>query len=248
MAYFYRVFATVKKDIWGDEIDSFLEESKLGFTVYGVVDEEDAEKLDAVPISLVFMDEKERKVAELFYDETDDPESDLLAKEIEEFHGIVDEMLPEVNRAWAHEQLNKTVACYAFKIEKACFEAENWDRLSTIAEWLRSETEGFEQSDSGLITNEDGAIALEVPDDVELDDEVDEELVDEEYIDDEDEYEETDGEELDGGEDDEDDFEEDDEEDEEWESFEAAVRKDGQWVVKEITSEEERQAFLNGNV
>ncbi len=247
--YFYRVFAAVDKNIWGEEIEKFVQENKLGFDVYGVVEEDKEEDLDAVPVSLVLMD-ADRRVAEIFYDKLES--SDVLKGEIEEFHEFVDVMEPAVNRAWAHEQLNKTVACYAIAIEKAGFEIANWDKLSVLASWLRDETQGIEQSDSGLITNENGAVILDVPDDVDLDDE------DDDYEDDEDmdeegpaeiEFEEEFDEDefVDDDEEDDEDEEEDDEEDEEWDEFEAAIREGDGWNVRLITSEEERQEFLRGN-
>lgn len=242
MAYYYRVFSSVDKNIWGDEIDAFIAEQQLGFKVVGVVDEEDEDNLEAIPTSLVLFD-CERAVAELYLDKLET--SEILADELKEFHVFVDEMLPAVNRAWVHAQLDKTIACYAFDIKKAGFEVANWDKLSILAGWLRDATEGVEQSDSGLITNENGAIVLEVPDDVDYeddedefeDDELEEEL--EEFDPELDEEESLDENEVD---------EEEIDESEEWDNFEAAIREGDSWSVRMITSEEERQEFLKGNV
>lgn len=229
MAYFYRVFATNVKKIGGEEFEKFLEENEIGLTVVGVVDEEDEENLDAEPTALIFFDEKDREVATLEYDELD--ESDMLKEELEEFQEIVAEMKPEINRAWVSEQLKKTRACYAFNVAKAGFELDNWDKLAAVAEWLRTQTDGFEQSDSGLMTNEEGAVVLEVPDDFDFELEGDD-------------SDENEGEQLSQ----EAENESDDSNDDAWGSFVAAIRTQNGWITKEITSEEGRQDFLNGSL
>lgn len=248
--YFYRVFAAVDKNIWGEEIEKFVEENNLGYNVLGVVEEEQKDDLNAIPVSLVLMDVDGRTIAEISYDKLGS--SDVLKEELEEFHQYVDLMEPEVNRAWAHEQLNKTIACYAMAIHEPGFELANWDKISLLASWLRDETKGIEQSDSGLITNEEGAVILDVPDDVDLDDEDDYEDYDEEDF--EEDFEEEGPAEIEYEEDfvddeDSEDLDEDDDEDdeEEWVDFEAAIREGDGWNVRLITSEEERQEFLRGN-
>ena len=91
----------------------------------------------------------------------------MLAEEVAEFRELVGEMLPERNRAWAVEKFASTTGCFAFQICEDGFEEANWDAVATLAAWLRSETNGFEQSDGGQITNENGAVVLVVPYDAE---------------------------------------------------------------------------------
>ena len=233
MAFYYRVFTTLDKSIWANEIDAFLNESKLGFDALGVVDEEDENNLEAVPIQIVLTDDQGREVAVLEYDRRED--SDLLKEEIEEFNSLIDEMAPECNRAWVRDKLASVVGCYAFQILEPGFEGENWDRIATLASWIREETDGIEQSDGGQITNEQGAVVLATPDDED----------DEDYEDDE-EFEEID--ELDEAEDEEDaeDEEEFDDEDDEDDVFTAALRVGDEWVEYEITSDEDLEKFLRG--
>ncbi len=273
MAFFYRVFTTVEKNIWAKEIEAFLNENDLGVDMVGVVEEEDKDNLDATPVCLIFIDGQDRELAALVYDKRE--ESEILEDELDEFHSLVDEMAPEVNRAWVHEQLDKTVGCFAFEIKEAGLEEAAWSAIATIAEWLRNETNGFEQSDGGQITNENGAVVLTTPDDFDEDDfeefdeddeddEDDEEFEGEEDSDDsdyEEEYEYGDDEEefYDDEEDADDDSEEDEasdgegeddaeeDEDDEWENFVAAIRVGDAWVEKTIESEEDLDNFLAGN-
>lgn len=277
MAFFYRVFTTVEKNIWAEEIEAFLNENDLGVDMVGVVEEEDKDNLDATPVCLIFIDGQDRELAALVYDKRE--ESEILEDELDEFHSLVDEMAPEVNRAWVHEQLDKTVGCFAFEIKEAGLEEAAWSAIATIAEWLRNETNGFEQSDGGQITNENGAVVLTTPDDFdddefeEFDEDDEEELEDgeeesdegEEESEDEEEFDDSDYEEeyeygedeeefYDDEEDDsededseEEDGESDDEDDDEWENFVAAIRVGDSWVEKTIESEEDLDNFLAGN-
>ena len=275
MAFFYRVFTTVEKNIWAKEIEAFLNENDLGVDMVGVVEEEEQDNLDATPVCLIFIDGQDRELAALVYDKRG--ESEILEDELDEFHSLVDEMAPEVNRAWVHEQLDKTVGCFAFEIKEAGLEEAAWNAIATIAEWLRNETNGFEQSDGGQITNENGAVVLTTPDDFDEDDEEEfeddeeedsdegeEESEDEEEFDDsdyEEEYEygedeeefyddeEDDSEDEDSEEEDgeSDDEDEDEDEDDEWENFVAAIRVGDSWVEKTIESEEDLDNFLAGN-
>ena len=222
MEFYYRVFTTVEKNLWSDEIDAFLEENGVGLGMISVVEEEQQDDLDAVPISLIFTDDEDREVAMLVYDAIDD--SDILPDELDEFQALVDEMRPAANRAWVKERLAKTVGCYAFEIKEAGFEDENWDRLATLAEWLRTECEGIEQSDGGQITNENGAVILAVPDDYNFDD-----------------FEEEDSEEA------AEDSAEELEDDGPWEDFVVALRVGDAWEEKTVKSEEELDEFLGGN-
>ncbi len=194
MAFFYRVFTTVEKNIWAKEIEAFLNENDLGVDMVGVVEEEEQDNLDATPVCLIFIDGQDRELAALVYDKRG--ESEILEDELDEFHSLVDEMAPEVNRAWVHEQLDKTVGCFAFEIKEAGLEEAAWNAIATIAEWLRNETNGFEQSDGGQITNENGAVVLTTPDDFD-DDEFEEfdEDDEEEFEDDEEEEDSDEGEE-----------------------------------------------------
>ncbi len=66
--FYYRVFTSIERNIWADEVERFIEESGLGLSVIGIVDEDDAEKLDAVPVELLLCDEDESEVATLVYD------------------------------------------------------------------------------------------------------------------------------------------------------------------------------------
>lgn len=277
MAFFYRVFTTVEKNIWAKEIEAFLNENDLGVDMVGVVEEEEQDNLDATPVCLIFIDGQDRELAALVYDKRG--ESEILEDELDEFHSLVDEMAPEVNRAWVHEQLDKTVGCFAFEIKEAGLEETAWSAIATIAEWLRNETNGFEQSDGGQITNENGAVVLTTPDDFdddefeEFDEDDEEELEDgeeesdegEEESEDEEEFDDSDYEEeyeygedeeefYDDEEDDsededseEEDGESDDEDDDEWENFVAAIRVGDSWVEKTIESEEDLDNFLAGN-
>lgn len=193
--FYYRVFTSIERNIWADEVERFIEESGLGLSVIGIVDEDDAEKLDAVPVELLLCDEDESEVATLVYDRLD--ASDVLAEEISEFQEVIQEMFPECNRSWVADKLAHSIGCYCFTVFDAGLLNENWDRLATLAEWLRDETNGIEQSDGGQITNEQGAVVLVTPfeDEVEEDDSDDEES-DEEFDDDDDEFEEGDDEET----------------------------------------------------
>ena len=200
MAFFYRVFTTVEKNIWAKEIEAFLNENDLGVDMVGVVEEEEQDNLDATPVCLIFIDGQDRELAALVYDKRG--ESEILEDELDEFHSLVDEMAPEVNRAWVHEQLDKTVGCFAFEIKEAGLEEAAWNAIATIAEWLRNETNGFEQSDGGQITNENGAVVLTTPDDFDDDefeefdeDDEDDEDDEEEFEDDEEEEDSDEGEE-----------------------------------------------------
>ena len=174
-SFYYRVFTSVERNIWGEEIESFLEETGLGLNVIGVVDEDDERDLDAEPTELLFFDEDESEVASLVYDTLET--SEFLSEEIAEFQGIVQKMLPECNRAWVADKLAHSVGCYCFTVFDAGFLNENWDRLATLAEWLRDETNGIEQSDGGQITNEQGAVVLVTP----LEDGADDDAEDDNY-------------------------------------------------------------------
>ena len=218
MSFFYRVFTTTERKIWGDEIEAFLEKENVGLGLYGVVEEENADDLNAPPVELLFFDPDENEVASLVYDSLDD--SDFLADEIEEFQGCVDEMQPVCNRAWARERLAQTKGCYCFTVFDAGFNVANWDRLATLAGWLREETDGIEQSDGGQITNEAGEVILVVPDDVDLDDG-------------EDDADQTDADDFAG-------------ESDEVDEFPAALRVGDAWVSKNVDSEETFAEFLRG--
>ena len=218
MSFFYRVFTPTEKSIWANEIEAFLEKENVGLTFYGVVEEESVDDLDAAPVELLLFDPDENQIASLVYDSLDD--SAFLADEIEEFQDCVDEMLPVCNREWAHEKLAKTKGCYCFTVFDAGFGPANWDRLATLACWLREETNGIEQSDGGQITNESGEVILVVPDDVDVED---------------------DGE---GGDQTSVDIAADEQDD--VDDFVAALRIDGTWVEKNVDSEEAFAEFLRG--
>ncbi len=158
MTTFYRVFSVSEKKVWNKEIDAFLEENDVGLDALDVVDENEQDDLDAVPVSLVFADKSGREVASLVYDSVED--SEILRDEVQEFQSIVDEMSPEANRAWVKERLDGTIGCYVFELSEAAYEDGNWDAIAALAEWIRSQTDGIEQYDGGAITNENGAIAL----------------------------------------------------------------------------------------
>ena len=219
MSFFYRVFTTTEKKVWANEIEAFLERENVGLSLCGVVEEENADDLNAEPVEIIFFDPDKNEIASLVYDRLDD--SDFLADEIEEFQACVDEMQPERNRAWAHERLAKTKSCYCFTVLEAGFDFANWDRLATLAGWLREETDGIEQSDGGQITNESGDVILVVPDDVDFD-----------------EDDEVDGDAS---------FASVDEDDRgEVDEFPAALRVNGAWVAKNVDSEETLAEFLRG--
>ena len=234
MSFFYRVFTTIEKNIWAKEIESFLEKEDVGLSLCGVVEEEDAGDLDAEPVELIFFDKDDNEVASLVYDPLDD--SDFLAEEIEEFQGCIDEMEPECNRAWAHEQLAKTIGCYCFTVHEAGFNVANWDRLATIACWLREETDGIEQSDGGQITNGAGEVILLVPDD-----KVDDELNEENGSDDVQDFplNDVEGADVDAAT---------NESDDDVEEFAAAIRVGDNWIAKNVHSEETLAEFLRGEV
>lgn len=222
MSFFYRVFTTTEKKVWANEIEAFLERENVGLSLCGVVEEENADDLNAEPVEIIFFDPDKNEIASLVYDRLDD--SDFLADEIEEFQACVDEMQPERNRAWAHERLAKTKSCYCFTVLEAGFDFANWDRLATLAGWLREETDGIEQSDGGQITNESGDVILVVPDDVDFDED--------------DEDDEVDGDAS---------FASVDEDDRgEVDEFAAALRVNGAWVAKNVDSEETLAEFLRG--
>ena len=233
MAFFYRVFTTVEKNIWAKEIEAFLNENDLGVDMVGVVEEEEQDNLDATPVCLIFIDGQDRELAALVYDKRG--ESEILEDELDEFHSLVDEMAPEVNRAWVHEQLDKTVGCFAFEIKEAGLEEAAWNAIATIAEWLRNETNGFEQSDGGQITNENGAVVLTTPDDFD-DDEFEE--FDEDDEDDEEEFEDDEEEDSDEGEEESEDEEEFDDSDYE-EEYEYGEDEEEFYDDEEDDSEDE---------
>ena len=227
--FYYRVFTSVDKNIWANEIEARIAEAELGFELGAVVDEEDADNPDATPTELVLYDEDENPVASLVYDKLET--SDFLADEIAEFTAVADAMSPERNREWVKAKLATTIGCYCFTVYEAGFFNVNWDRMTELAAWLREETNGIEQSDSGQITNEQGQIVLVVPDEdgfiyddedeVEEDDVVDLEIIDAEddfSEDDEDDEEEyvVDDEDEEGGE-----YDEEDEESEEDDEFDS---------------------------
>jgi len=228
VAFYYRVFTTIDKNIWADEIDAFLNESNLGLDALGVVEEEDENNLEAVPCQVVLADDQGREVALLDYDRLED--SELLKEELEEFNALIDEMAPECNRAWVREKLAKVVGCYAFQILDPGFENANWDRIATLAGWLREETDGIEQSDGGQITNEQGAVVLATPDDEDDDEDYESDEEFEEVDEDEEEF----------------DDEEFDEEEDDDDVFTAALRIDDKWIEFEITSDEDLEKFLRG--
>lgn len=252
MSFFYRVFTTVEKNIWASEIEEFLINEKVGLNLCAVVDEEDADNLDATPIQLLLYDASDREIASLEYERVDN--SDILPEEIEEFHGFVDGMLPECNREWVHNKLKSTIGCYCFSVLKPGFELANWECLAILAEWLRKETLGIEQSDGGQITNEEGEVVLLVPDDVDDDYEDDdfdeEEFDDSELEDDEEDGVENDVEdlEIDGLEDEFNDDDIDFADECEIEEFSAAIRVNDKWEVLEVNSEETLDQFLRGEV
>lgn len=161
MEFFYRVFTTVEKKPWLAEIEDYLEKEEIPLSAIPIVDEADEDNLDAEPIQILFVDDEDREVAILEYDALSD--SEMLTEEVAEFRDLVGEMLPERNRAWAVEKFAATTGCYAFQICEDGFEEANWDAVATLAAWLRAETNGFEQSDGGQITNENGAVVLVVP-------------------------------------------------------------------------------------
>ena len=232
--FYYRVFASVEKDIWTSEIKARIEETNLGFELAGVFDENDADNPDARPIELILYDEDENPVASLVYDKL--ATSDFLADEIAEFTDVADEMAPECNREWVKAKLAQTVGCYCFTVHEAGFFNVNWDRMTKLASWLREETNGIEQSDGGQISNEEGQIVLIVPDDdgfIDDDDDVEEDdVVDFNIIDAEDDFTDDDGDEVDDEEDDEEDFG--DAEDEEGEED----SEDGEYDEEEYDDEE----------
>lgn len=249
-SFFYRVFTSVEKNIWAKEIEEFLMKENVGLNPYAVVDEEEADNLDAVPVQIVLCDAANREVAVLEYERVDN--SEILPDEIVEFHNFVDEMSPECNQEWVHNKLDATIGCYCFSVSDAGFELANWDRLAILASWLREETQGIEQSDGGQITNEEGDVVLLVPDDEDLDDDYDEDSDDVEFEDAEDDFDDDDDEddEDEDFEDDEEDEDEDDEDDEEdgVEEFTAAIRVGDKWVSFDVDSEESYQRFLDGEV
>ncbi len=201
MSFFYRVFAGNEKKLWLPEIEKFLEEGEIALTALGVCDEEDEDDLDAIPEEIVFVDGEDREVAVLEYNERgDDPET-LLNEEIDEFCDIIKTWSPERNRDWVRNTLQKTKAAYVFQVLEAGFDDANWDELATLAAWLGEESDGFQQSDGGQITNENGAIVL---------------LEDEDASD--------------------------------WVECVVAVREGDAWREKEIGSQEEYAAFLNGEI
>lgn len=218
MTTFYRVFSVSEKRVWNKEIDAFLEENNVGLDALDVVDESEQDDLDAVPVSLVFADESGREVASLVYDAVED--SEILRDEIKEFQSIADEMVPEANRAWVKERLAKTVGCYVFELNESAYEDGNWDAIATLAEWIRSQTDGIEQYDGGVITNENGAIVLAGADD-DFDD-VDESV---------------------GEEDD-----EEDDDETMWTGSKVALRAGDAWVEKTIETDADFVKFLDGNV
>ena len=72
--FFYRVFASVDKNLWANEIEEFLDGAELGLTATAVVDEDDADNLDAVPVELIFFDGEDREVFSLVYDDVQSSE------------------------------------------------------------------------------------------------------------------------------------------------------------------------------
>lgn len=161
--FYYRVLTLKDVKISAEEIEKFIEDAKLNLTVFGVVEEEDAEELDAEPVEIILVDQNDRQVASLTYESTED--SDILLEELDEFQDFADDMEPKCNRPWVKETLKKVAGCYCFNVFTPGFDDQNWDALATIAGWLREQCDGFEQCDSGQITNLQGQVILIVPDD-----------------------------------------------------------------------------------
>ncbi len=278
MDFFYRVFCCVEKNIWAEEFRAFVEKAELGLELLDVVEDEDkSDDLNAVPDKLLLNDEEGRAVACVSYVKKND-EDGVLADEIEEVQMLVEKMEPEINRAWVNEKLKEAVGCYIFQIMDDGQENENWAMLEEIFKWLRQETCGFEQADTGIVANENGAIVLlydgedEEDEDDDDDEDFDEELstcVNENESDDD--FEEIDEEELDDSEFDEfdDDVEDDEEEyavfseesddddelDEEaeeddgnWEACDVALRVGDKWIEKKIQTNQEYDDFKNGKL
>ncbi|MDO5580331.1 MAG: hypothetical protein Q4G69_04305, partial [Planctomycetia bacterium] len=119
------------------------------------------EDFDGSEESFILYDSEKNPVAVLERNTLEN--SDLLELELAEFQKVVSNMLPKINRKWTSDFLKTVQVCFAFEIKKSGLKEENWEHLALIADMLRNESDGIEQSDGGQFTNESGDIILAVP-------------------------------------------------------------------------------------
>lgn len=167
--FYYRVFGKKNTDIWENEIREFLEENGIPLEVMGVIDEDDENDLEVTAPTLFFLDDDENILATLVKDTLDS--SDMLQKEIQEFtENILGEFYPVAHRGWVADAFKEVKVCFAFSLNTDLIEeGDNWESIASLCNMLREESEGFEQSDGGMITNELGDVILIIPDEPDQD-------------------------------------------------------------------------------
>lgn len=164
MGFYYRIFGKKMIQLDKNELDDFLKVNQIPFTVEKVILEDedgDEDEESWSEDSFLLFDSQKNPVAVLERDTLEN--SDLLQLELGEFQDMIPMMLPEVNREWVSDYLKNVQICFALEIKKAGLNEDNWEYLALIADMLRAETDGIEQSDGGQITNEFGDIILVVP-------------------------------------------------------------------------------------
>lgn len=165
--FYYRVYGQKEAEIWQQECETFFKENDIPWKAVEIRDEENPD--DPEYVTLEILDENDNVIAAM---ERDDPSSPILHSELEEFHGLTEEMLPEVNRDWFRKILDNVKICYVFSLDEDVLGEENWDMFLDLTQMIRDKTDGIELSDDGQITNEEGYLALFLPP---ADDEEDEE-------------------------------------------------------------------------
>lgn len=160
--FYYRIFGRKLLPLWEDEIREFLQANDIPLEVLGIVEEEDAENLDAVAQELLFVDQQGNEIALMVCDTIED--SEILPAEIAEFRQLLHEYSPVVNRNWVDRFLGEVKVCYALLLNIENIGDDNWQSVAAVCDMLRYEVDGIEQSDGGMITNEEGNIVLVIPD------------------------------------------------------------------------------------
>ncbi|MDD3586357.1 MAG: hypothetical protein PHQ75_04180 [Thermoguttaceae bacterium] len=161
--FFYRVFGR-KPVMWTrDELQNVLDENSIPLMAIEAVDEEDADDLESDPSEIMLSDPEGNIVALLEFDDLET--STMLPDELDEFRDMIDDYKPAANRDWLLKFFDQVTCCYVFTMLDNAFDQDHWEALAQLTDLLRMAVDGIEQSDSGPITNEEGDIVLDMPDD-----------------------------------------------------------------------------------
>lgn len=243
--FYYRVYGQKEVEIWQQECEIFFKENNIPWKAVEIRDEENPD--DPEYVTLEILDENDDVIAAM---ERDDLSSPILRSELEEFQGLTEEMLPEINRNWFRKILEGVKICYVFSLDEDALGEENWDMFLDLTQMIRSKTEGIELSDDGQITNEEGYLALFIPP-ADEDEDADENADTNEDADaDEDEGSSEEGcchchVQADSAKSE--DLQDDEEEEEEWDC-EAAILLNGTWKTGIISDKEKFDSFLKGEL